>query len=78
GDVDEVRAILEYGNIDLNLSDYDQRTPLHLAASEGQAEIIQLLCEKGADANRKDRWGNRALDDAIAANNTACIKILKK
>lgn len=78
GDVDEVRAILEYGNIDLNLSDYDQRTPLHLAASEGQAEIIQLLCEKGADANRKDRWGNRALDDAIAADNTACIKILKK
>lgn len=43
---------------------YDGRTPLHLAASEGQIKATQLLIAAGADIAARDRWGNTALDDA--------------
>jgi len=78
GDVEEVSSLLEYGQIDINSSDYDRRTPLHIAASEGQSEIVQLMCEKGADVNAKDRWGSRPLDGAVLANSRVCIALLTK
>lgn len=78
GDVEEVRSLLEYGKIDLSLSDYDRRTPLHIAASEGQSEIVELLCEKGANVNAMDRWGARPIDGAIEAKSDECVKIIEK
>lgn len=78
GDVEEVRSLLEFGKIDLSESDYDRRTPLHIAASEGQTEIVELLCEKGADVNAKDRWGSRPIDGAIEANYEECIQLIEK
>jgi Ankyrin repeats (3 copies) len=85
GDVDEVRDLLEYGNIDVNEGDYDQRTALHLAASatgEGQLQVIELLCQAGANVNAEDRWGNRPLDDAKrsggAKTNVKCIQLLER
>lgn len=78
GDLDEVQALLEYGNVDMNQGDYDKRTALHLAAGEGRIDIVQFLCEAGADVNVQDRWGNRPLDDAICGNHVKCIEILEK
>lgn len=78
GDMEEVMALLEYGNIDLNQGDYDNRRALHLCAGEGHADVVQFLCEKGADVNVKDRWGNRPLDDANAAGHTECVDILER
>lgn len=78
GDAAEVRALLEFGNIDLDEGDYDRRTALHLAAGEGRAEMVQLLCQAGADVNVEDRWGNRPLDDAKNAkkDSTAIMRLL--
>eukprot|EP00957_Ditylum_brightwellii_P164899 12554732-Ditylum_brightwellii.AAC.1 len=58
---------MQFGNIDVNEGDYDRRTALHLAAGEGRLEVVELLCEAGADVNIEDRWGNRPLDDAASA-----------
>mmetsp|Transcript_12942 Transcript_12942/g.27945 ORF Transcript_12942/g.27945 Transcript_12942/m.27945 type:complete len:569 (+) Transcript_12942:175-1881(+) len=77
GDIEEVRALLELGNVDINEGDYDRRTALHLAAGEGRYGVIELLCEKGADVNVRDRWGNRPLDDAKSSNHMACVKLLE-
>jgi hypothetical protein len=37
--------------------DYDKRTALHLASSQGHLSIVEFLLEKGADVNCVDRMG---------------------
>ena len=49
----------------LNFRDYDRRTPLHIAASEGHVDIVEFLTSRGARVNRSDRWGGSPLDDAL-------------
>jgi hypothetical protein len=49
-----------------------------LAAGEGRVEIVKLLCEKGADVNARDRWGNRPLDDAKSAKQQDCVRVLEE
>ena len=65
--MEEVKSLLEFGTVDVNHTDYDKRTALHLAAGEGHVEMVKLLCQRGANVNAQDRWGNRPLDDAAAA-----------
>ncbi len=43
--------------VDINIADYDDRTPLHVAGDNGSDVIYQILIESGADANKKDIWG---------------------
>jgi serine/threonine protein kinase len=80
GDTDELKALLEFGNIDVDEGDYDRRTALHLAAGEGRLETVELLCQAGANPNVEDRWQNRPLDDARNAkkNANAIMSILVK
>ena len=77
GDIEEVQALLSLGNFDVNAADYDKRTALHLAAGEGHAEIVELLCQAGANANAMDRWNNRPLDDAQRGKKADVIDLLE-
>lgn len=59
-----LRRMIQAG-IATDFSDYDGRTALHVAASEGNLTAVKLLVEEGhADIMLKDRWGHTALDDA--------------
>lgn len=78
GDLDEVKLLLSVGEVKIDEGDYDRRTALHLAAGEGHTEIVQLLCEQGANVNIEDRWGGRPLDDARASKKSDCVDILEK
>ncbi|CAN1237040.1 Integrin-linked protein kinase 1 [Linum grandiflorum] len=60
-----------------NLSDYDKRTALHLASSEGRVGIVRLLLEKGANVNSLDRWGRTPLSDARSFGHKEICKILE-
>lgn len=64
GDINSIRAIYAKG-YDLNIGDYDGRTALHLAASEGELEIVEFLLSKKVNKMAKDRWANTAFDDAM-------------
>lgn len=78
GDFDEVKSLLTIAKININEGDYDRRNAIHLAAGEGHAAVVRLLCENGADVNAQDRWGGRPLDDAERSKSQECIAILKQ
>ena len=61
----------------LNCSDYDHRTPLHIAAAEGNQDIVELLLKAGAAIDVKDRWGRTPLDDAVFGKHAHIARLLK-
>lgn len=60
----------------VNGQDYDGRTAIGVAASEGHLDVVKYLISKGADTNIKDARGNDALGDARRENRTDVIKYL--
>jgi serine/threonine protein kinase len=55
----ELEKMLQERPALVNFRDYDFRTPLHLAASEGHVDLVRYLIMKGARVNRSDRWGGK-------------------
>nr|XP_043633868.1 potassium channel SKOR-like [Erigeron canadensis] len=77
GDIDFIRRILSNG-IDPNSIDYDFRTPLHVATSQGSYLIAKLLVEAGASVQLKDRWGNTPINEARLSGNNTLIKLVEE
>lgn len=64
--------------MDVTLSDYDGRTALHLAASEGHLDCIQFLLDQcHVPHDPKDRWGNIPLDEAETFGHHTVVDFLK-
>ncbi|KAG2715218.1 hypothetical protein I3843_03G069900 [Carya illinoinensis] len=70
-------ASLEIDNPDPNSRDYDHRTALHVAASEGLYLMAQLLLEAGASVFPKDRWGNTPISEGRMCGNKKLIRLLE-
>ena len=64
GDIEWIRQLVKDG-CDVNAPDYDLRSPLHVAAAEGQLETVQVLLESGAAVHVVDRFGYTPLRDAV-------------
>ncbi|KAJ6418648.1 hypothetical protein OIU84_001921 [Salix udensis] len=75
-DLNLLKRVLANG-INPNAKNFDYRTPLHIAASEGLHSIAGLLVEAGASVFPKDRWGNTPLDEARTGGNKDLIKLLE-
>ncbi|KAL7523395.1 hypothetical protein ACHAXR_000925, partial [Thalassiosira sp. AJA248-18] len=77
GNSKEVEQIIVDRRQLVNFRDYDRRTPLHIAASEGHLSICQFLVNEGARINRSDRWGGSPLDDARRHRHLDCVEYLQ-
>jgi ankyrin repeat protein len=77
GDLDGVKAALDAESDLLNSVDYDLRTPLHLAASEGQIEVVRfLLSHPALRINPVDRWGSTPYSDAMRGGHRQVAEML--
>lgn len=77
GDKENIKKVIKHINI--NTGDYDKRTGLHLAASEGHIDVVELLIENNAEIT-KDRWGNTAFSEILnkEGENFEKIRVLLK
>jgi len=60
----------------VHLEDYDQRTPLHCAASEGHLSVVEYFLTQGANIHKKDRWGQTPLMDAVKGLHEPVINLI--
>jgi len=51
-------------------------TALHLAATMGHEDMVELLIERGADVNGRDASGSTPLHHAAAGGNKAVVELL--
>ena len=78
--MDQIERLLRSG-IDVSVTDTNttKNTPLHWAASFGNAVTIQLLLEQfGADPNTKNFQNMTPLHDAVIRNDLEIVKVLIK
>eukprot|EP00026_Physarum_polycephalum_P002866 Phypoly_transcript_02875.p1 GENE.Phypoly_transcript_02875~~Phypoly_transcript_02875.p1 ORF type:complete len:834 (-),score=168.92 Phypoly_transcript_02875:78-2579(-) len=71
-----VQSLLDEETVRVNDCDYDKRTALHVAASEGHIDVVRILIREGADLNFADRYNATPLDDAIHHGHQDVAKLL--
>lgn len=76
GDLREIQRLAACG-VDLNAADYDGRTALHLAASEGHTNVIEFLLSRDVVVDPKDRWGGTPYADAVRGKHEASVRLLE-
>ncbi|KAK3266381.1 hypothetical protein CYMTET_24987 [Cymbomonas tetramitiformis] len=75
----EILQTLYNCGADLNSADYDKRTAMHLAASNGCIEALSWMLQKdGIDTNPVDRLGGTPLDDAHRHEQELMILMLER
>ncbi|XP_012681943.1 glutaminase kidney isoform, mitochondrial-like [Clupea harengus] len=78
GDVSALRRFA-LSSKDMELSDYDRRTALHVSAAEGHMEAVLFLTQIcKVNPLVKDRWGNTPLDDALQFSREDVVNILQE
>ena len=76
--VDESIVALARGGCDLNCTDFNFATPLHIAAQTDNHVCISTLIRLGADPNRVDITGRNCIKVARSAETKELIKKLKQ
>lgn len=58
--------------------DYDERTAMHIACSDGQFHIVEFFLKENffVDLNVRDRWNNSPMDDANINNHPHIVEIM--
>jgi len=78
--VEQLQILIEAG-ADPNATNFDQRTAMHVAASDGHVKVVEALLAAGASFNVLDRFGNTPLHDAERSQSRgsqAVVKVLRE
>lgn len=64
-DIEAMRSLRKAG-VDLNIGDYDNRTPIHVAVATGRIKAVKYLIEEaGVNVSPIDRWYSTPMNDAL-------------
>jgi ankyrin repeat protein len=76
--VKEIIDLIDSGNIDINFSyiKSQKRTFLHVASSNGHANIVEKLLDKGAEIDKEDKIGITPIMDAVATGHLNIVQLL--
>ena len=78
GNVEGIRLLSENG-VDVSLGDYDDRTPLHLAACNGNTAVLEyLLRQESVVVNALDRFGGTPYVDALRHDKKGAAALLEE
>ena len=78
GQVEHIRLLATNG-VDVSLGDYDDRTPLHLAACNGNTAVLEyLLKQESVLINAVDRFGGTPYVDAIRHGRKGAAAVLEE
>ena len=78
GDQEKLLYLVNGLGLDVDLGDYDKRTAIHLAASEGRLDVVKcLILELKANPSPVDRWGGTPLDDALRQGHAETATFLR-
>ncbi|XP_062228605.1 potassium channel KOR1-like [Phragmites australis] len=75
GDLHQLKSLIRAG-ADPKNTDYDGRSPLHLAASRGYEDVVQFLINEGVDINLTDQFGDTPLLEAVKQGHERVASLL--
>jgi ankyrin repeat protein len=71
-----IKVLIE-ARADVNAKDrYDEATPLHQAAAQGDLDNVKTLVDAGADTNAVSKRGGTPLDDAVVNGHAEVVTFL--
>jgi len=76
GNLETIRHLVESGRVDLNMQDWDDRAPLHLACEYNHPVLVEWMLQYGANKNVQDKWGVTPAIESIKKGNSAIAVIL--
>jgi len=76
GNLFALRQLTHSGLLDVNCSDYDSRTALHVAAAKGQLGSARLLLGRGAAVDCRDCFGVTPLFEAVRNGHDEVAELL--
>ena len=76
GRLDDIQRIIEEKIIDINDTNTNHETPLHLACAFGHKHIVHILISNGADMYKKDYFNNAPIHRAISHGHIDTVDFL--
>lgn len=78
GDISACDALLNSRRCQLNITDHNSCTALHLAAQLGKSPQVSLLLDKGANSSMRDEFGATPLHHATFAGPVDTVETLMR